>query len=168
MSTPEIGHKVIVVVRRIVHNFLSGDGRVVGFPLYRYLVFSSLLSGVIQLIAWRPPESLGQVTPSWYVVTLTICQMVGSAIVLCSILAMENTPDAAQVERVGTIILATVGTVQMISLFAYYDRVPVAQSSWISFGFAVFCIVRAIQITKELALTKEILTMEESEGREVD
>lgn len=169
MSNHDLGHKVAVIIKRVVRNIISGEGRVVGFPLYRYLVLFSLFSGVIQLVLRRAPESLNDVTPNWYTVTIVVVQMIGSLLVLTAILVMEDTPDAAQLERVGAAVLATVGFVQMAALMGYYDRIPVAQSSWMAFAFSLFCLVRAFQITKELRLNRAILSQEEAEERgEVD
>lgn len=159
---------IFVVAKRIVHNFLTQepDGRIVGFPLYRYLAFFSFMSGAFQLIADRAPESMAGIAPSWYTVSFVIVQMFGSAFVLISILAMENTPDAAQLERIGVVILSTVGVVQFLAVTAHYDQLPVAQTTWLGFAFSVFCFVRIFQITKELSINRQVLE-EETDGEVV-
>lgn len=154
------------ILRRIVENFLHGHGRVAGFPLYRYLAFFSTVSSVIQLVTWSVPQSVENAMPEWYYFIFVGLQLLGSLLILIAILAMENTPDSAHVERAGALITATIGMVYFISVCLFIGSIPVSQGTWLAFAFSLFCFVRAWQVTAELREVGIIVDQENKEHQE--
>lgn len=132
-------------------NLVRGASHTVGYPLYRILALFVIPPAILQLIYWEAPDSIKSSTPSWYDAIFIIFQLLGAVFVLLS-LSMDNTSTAAQVERLGVILMGAVGFAYFLAAWEYVGpRPPLTVASWLQLGFSFFCLIRWVQLNKELS-----------------
>lgn len=121
-----------------------------GYPLYRILALFVIPPALLQLIYWEAPDTIKSSTPSWYDAIFIILQLLGAVFVLLS-LSLDNTSTAAQIERMGVILMGAVGFAYFVSTWEYVGpRPPLTVASWLQLGFSVFCVIRWIQLNQDI------------------
>ncbi|AOE44845.1 hypothetical protein BI084_gp33 [Gordonia phage Terapin] len=147
-------------------NLTHDSDRSVGFPIYRIMTGITIIPAMLQLILLKVPESVVQTTPAWYHFVFIGMQIAGTLAILIA-LAMGDTPDSANLEMIGVIILGGMSFIYFGIAWRYDGwEPPLTIAAWMQFGFAIFCVIRIFQLHRKLeAFKRRVAEIVEKESR---
>ena len=138
---------------------ISGES----FPLYRLIIAAAVLSGVIQLATWTPPDSVEQTGAWWTDLVYMIAQPLGAIIVAFSMHMEHGTGLRVQVERIGNILLSFACLFYFFSVAVNNGSIPVTFGTWCNLSVGVYLIVRIFEDTAVAAEATRLNKKDEEE-----
>lgn len=129
--------------------------RFVPTPVYRLMVVSWLISGLLQFVYGAPSSVVIQGPASWFDWAFVIAQLLSAVMLLGGLYLVEgNTAHATRLHRslglefLGIIGLQTVIAVQVVAATFNQGRIPSAGTTWMGIVFAVWLIWRERDILR--------------------
>lgn len=124
------------------------------FPLYRLIVLGVLISGILQIGYWEPPESVVNTSAASFDYIYLALQFAGSAILLVG-LFVRRALLSLNLERVGGTALATAGFMYGAAVTINNGGPPLSAATWAIIMLSVYLVFRVLwEIPREIRLVE--------------
>ncbi len=123
------------------------------FPLYRFILVATFVSGLIQLITWiitwKVPASVATQTPNFLDIGYSILQVAGSLTILISAYT-TGAILSLRIEFFGSTMLATACGMYAVAVFSASEDIPFSDGAWETVGLLLYILFRMfIEIPRE-------------------